>query len=130
MWACGAGIMRAEGVGGFYKGLLPALAGIAPYAAINFATYDGLKAWAYGAGCAPGPRAALAAAAPHPHPNRSRRTLPRCTVTLPLNPTRARHTLPRCPGLRKALPSCDRCTPHVPRVSRTQAGRPQCAPAF
>lgn len=55
MWACGAGIVRAEGVGGFYKGLLPALAGIAPYAAINFATYDGLKAWAYGTGCAPGP---------------------------------------------------------------------------
>lgn len=54
MWACAGSIARAEGPAAFYKGLMPALAGIAPYAAINFATYDGLKAWAYGAGRAPG----------------------------------------------------------------------------
>ena len=53
MWACGAGIVRSEGALALYKGLVPALAGIAPYAAINFASYDGLKAWAYGAGSAP-----------------------------------------------------------------------------
>lgn len=53
MWACGAGIVRSEGPLALYKGLVPALAGIAPYAAINFASYDGLKAWAYGAGSAP-----------------------------------------------------------------------------
>lgn len=53
MWACAGSIVRTEGPAAFYKGLMPALAGIAPYAAINFATYDGLKAWAYGAGRAP-----------------------------------------------------------------------------
>ncbi len=53
MWACGASIVRSEGPLALYKGLVPALAGIAPYAAINFASYDGLKAWAYGAGFAP-----------------------------------------------------------------------------
>ena len=50
IWACAGGIVRSEGPAALYKGLMPALAGIAPYAAINFATYDGLKAWAYGAG--------------------------------------------------------------------------------
>ncbi|KAK9832837.1 hypothetical protein WJX81_005482 [Elliptochloris bilobata] len=50
MWACARAIVRTEGLLALYKGLTPALAGIAPYAAINFATYDGLKAWAYGAG--------------------------------------------------------------------------------
>lgn len=40
-------ISRAEGPLALYKGLLPTLVGIAPYAALNFATYDLLKAWLY-----------------------------------------------------------------------------------
>lgn len=36
-------IVRTEGVVALYKGLLPTLVGIAPYAALNFATYDLLK---------------------------------------------------------------------------------------
>lgn len=33
-------VATKEGVGALYKGLIPTLAGIAPYAAINFASYD------------------------------------------------------------------------------------------
>jgi solute carrier family 25 phosphate transporter 23/24/25/41 len=36
-------VVRTEGVVALYKGLLPTLIGIAPYAALNFATYDLLK---------------------------------------------------------------------------------------
>lgn len=36
-------IIRSEGVGALYKGLAPTLVGIAPYAALNFASYDLLK---------------------------------------------------------------------------------------
>lgn len=42
-----ASIFRSEGVTAFYKGLLPTLAGIAPYAACNFAAYDLIKKWYY-----------------------------------------------------------------------------------
>jgi solute carrier family 25 (mitochondrial phosphate transporter), member 23/24/25/41 len=40
-------MVRAEGVVSLYKGLVPTLVGIAPYAALNFASYDMLKRWAY-----------------------------------------------------------------------------------
>ena len=40
-------IVRTEGVVALYKGLLPTLVGIAPYAALNFATYDLLKQHIY-----------------------------------------------------------------------------------
>mmetsp|Transcript_24008 Transcript_24008/g.66718 ORF Transcript_24008/g.66718 Transcript_24008/m.66718 type:complete len:302 (+) Transcript_24008:196-1101(+) len=40
-------MVRTEGVGSLYKGLSPTLVGIAPYAALNFASYDLLKHWAY-----------------------------------------------------------------------------------
>jgi solute carrier family 25 (mitochondrial phosphate transporter), member 23/24/25/41 len=40
MTHCFATVLRTEGVGALYKGLIPTLAGIAPYAATNFATYD------------------------------------------------------------------------------------------
>lgn len=40
-------MVRHEGVGSLYKGLAPTLVGIAPYAALNFASYDLLKAIAY-----------------------------------------------------------------------------------
>lgn len=43
-------VARHEGVGALYKGLLPTLAGIAPYAAINFASYDMAKKTYYGEG--------------------------------------------------------------------------------
>uniref|UniRef100_A0A7S0R2M7 Uncharacterized protein n=1 Tax=Chlamydomonas leiostraca TaxID=1034604 RepID=A0A7S0R2M7_9CHLO len=33
-------IVRTEGVAALYKGLIPTLVGVAPYAAINFASYD------------------------------------------------------------------------------------------
>ena len=36
-------VVRTEGVRALYKGLAPTLVGIAPYAAINFASYDLLK---------------------------------------------------------------------------------------
>jgi solute carrier family 25 phosphate transporter 23/24/25/41 len=36
-------MVRGEGVTSLYKGLIPTLVGVAPYAAINFATYDVLK---------------------------------------------------------------------------------------
>ena len=41
-------VARVEGVGALYKGLIPTLAGIAPYAAINFASYDVAKKLYYG----------------------------------------------------------------------------------
>jgi len=43
-------VARHEGVGALYKGLGPTLAGIAPYAAINFASYDMAKKMWYGDG--------------------------------------------------------------------------------
>eukprot|EP01026_Neomeris_dumetosa_P014661 TRINITY_DN1537_c0_g1_i6.p1 TRINITY_DN1537_c0_g1~~TRINITY_DN1537_c0_g1_i6.p1 ORF type:complete len:313 (-),score=32.97 TRINITY_DN1537_c0_g1_i6:405-1343(-) len=41
-------VVRTEGVLALYKGLSPTLIGIAPYAAMNFATYDLLKKYVYG----------------------------------------------------------------------------------
>lgn len=41
---------RTEGVLSFAKGLGPTLVGVAPYAALNFAAYDLLKARYYGPG--------------------------------------------------------------------------------
>lgn len=41
-------MVRTEGVGSLYKGLVPTLIGVAPYAALNFATYDLLKKSFYG----------------------------------------------------------------------------------
>lgn len=38
---------RTEGVLSLYKGLGPTLVGIAPYAALNFASYDLLKTYWY-----------------------------------------------------------------------------------
>eukprot|EP00878_Enallax_costatus_P040744 GHUV01047106.1.p1 GENE.GHUV01047106.1~~GHUV01047106.1.p1 ORF type:complete len:202 (+),score=47.32 GHUV01047106.1:533-1138(+) len=40
-------MVRTEGVKSFYKGLAPTLVGIAPYAALNFASYDLLKKTVY-----------------------------------------------------------------------------------
>eukprot|EP00879_Flechtneria_rotunda_P018604 GHRR01019522.1.p2 GENE.GHRR01019522.1~~GHRR01019522.1.p2 ORF type:complete len:141 (+),score=46.12 GHRR01019522.1:288-710(+) len=40
-------MVRTEGVVSLYKGLAPTLVGIAPYAALNFATYDLLKKSVY-----------------------------------------------------------------------------------
>jgi len=40
-------MVRAEGVVSLYKGLIPTLVGIAPYAALNFASYDMLKRYMY-----------------------------------------------------------------------------------
>lgn len=51
-------VVRTEGLGALYKGLVPTLIGIAPYAAINFATYDSLKrtvAVSRSPSCSPGP---------------------------------------------------------------------------
>ena len=45
---CFSTVYRMEGVGALYKGLGPTLAGIAPYAAINFASYDIAKRMYYG----------------------------------------------------------------------------------
>ena len=45
-----ATVVRTEGAAALYKGLLPTLIGIAPYAALNFATYDLLKAAFYSGG--------------------------------------------------------------------------------
>jgi len=55
IWCVGLGnalvtVVRAEGVRALYKGLAPTLVGIAPYAAINFASYDLLKRRYYGDG--------------------------------------------------------------------------------
>jgi hypothetical protein len=33
-------VIRDEGIGAFYKGLLPSCIGIAPYSSINFAAFD------------------------------------------------------------------------------------------
>jgi solute carrier family 25 phosphate transporter 23/24/25/41 len=33
-------VIRDEGMGAFYKGLLPSCIGIAPYSSINFAAFD------------------------------------------------------------------------------------------
>jgi solute carrier family 25 phosphate transporter 23/24/25/41 len=41
-------MVSQEGPGSLYKGLGPTLVGIAPYAAINFASYDLLKKALYG----------------------------------------------------------------------------------
>lgn len=43
-------VYRTEGVKALYKGLIPTLAGIAPYAACNFASYDFAKQMYYGEG--------------------------------------------------------------------------------
>lgn len=43
-------VARSEGVLALYKGLVPTLVGIAPYAALNFASYDLLKRHVYDAG--------------------------------------------------------------------------------
>jgi solute carrier family 25 phosphate transporter 23/24/25/41 len=43
-----ATMARAEGAASLYKGLVPTLVGIAPYAALNFASYDMLKRRFYG----------------------------------------------------------------------------------
>lgn len=40
-------MVRTEGVISLYKGLAPTLVGIAPYAALNFASYDLLKKTVY-----------------------------------------------------------------------------------
>ena len=40
-------ILRSEGPLALYKGLIPTLVGIAPYAALNFASYDLLKRHVY-----------------------------------------------------------------------------------
>lgn len=40
-------IAKTEGVVAMYKGLVPTLLGVAPYAAINFASYDLAKKWLY-----------------------------------------------------------------------------------
>jgi solute carrier family 25 phosphate transporter 23/24/25/41 len=42
-------VARTEGLMALYKGLLPTLIGIAPYAALNFASYDLLKRHVYNA---------------------------------------------------------------------------------
>lgn len=40
-------MVKHEGVGSLYKGLSPTLVGIAPYAALNFASYDMFKTYYY-----------------------------------------------------------------------------------
>ena len=40
-------IAKTEGIAAMYKGLVPTLLGVAPYAAINFASYDMAKKWLY-----------------------------------------------------------------------------------
>ena len=44
-------MVTTEGAASLYRGLAPTLVGIAPYAAINFASYDLLKREIYGDGC-------------------------------------------------------------------------------
>ena len=48
MMDCFGKVYRTEGVRALYKGLGPTLAGIAPYAATNFASYDMAKKMYYG----------------------------------------------------------------------------------
>lgn len=43
-------MVSTEGVLSLYKGLIPTLIGIAPYAATNFASYDMIKTAAYSSG--------------------------------------------------------------------------------
>lgn len=43
-------VARTEGLAALYKGLLPTLLGIAPYAALNFALYDLAKKQFYAGG--------------------------------------------------------------------------------
>lgn len=44
--SCGTDIIKKEGgVFALYRGLSPTLAGIAPYVALNFTVYEGLKSW-------------------------------------------------------------------------------------
>ena len=43
MLSCASGVLRNEGVRGFYAGLAPTLAGIIPYAGISFGAYGFLK---------------------------------------------------------------------------------------
>lgn len=43
-------IVAAEGPWALYRGLGPALVGVAPYAALNFSAYDLLKLWLYDGG--------------------------------------------------------------------------------
>ncbi len=38
-------VIRDEGLGAFYKGLVPSCLGIAPYSAINFAAFDMCVSW-------------------------------------------------------------------------------------
>lgn len=38
-------VIRDEGVGAFYKGLVPSIVGIAPYSSINFAAFDLCVSW-------------------------------------------------------------------------------------
>lgn len=52
-------MVRTEGVVSLYKGLIPTLVGIAPYAALNFASYDLLKRYAYSGGAKQSPVANL-----------------------------------------------------------------------
>ena len=52
--ATAASIARTEGARGFYRGLPAAMLGVAPYAGINFACYDALKALVYEEGGAAG----------------------------------------------------------------------------
>ena len=40
-------ISRSEGPLALYKGLIPTIVAVAPYTAVNFASYDLLKFWAY-----------------------------------------------------------------------------------
>lgn len=44
--SCGTGIVKKEGgMLALYRGLSPTIAGIAPYVALNFTVYEGLKIW-------------------------------------------------------------------------------------
>ena len=44
--ACGRQIVKNEGgIVALYRGLAPTVAGIAPYVALNFTVYEGLKGW-------------------------------------------------------------------------------------
>lgn len=44
--SCGADIVKKEGgILALYRGLSPTIAGIAPYVALNFTVYEGLKIW-------------------------------------------------------------------------------------
>jgi Mitochondrial carrier protein len=46
-WHAASSMVATEGLGSLYRGLAPTLVGIAPYAALNFATYDLLKKTVY-----------------------------------------------------------------------------------